>query len=127
MRGYTMKAKVLIKTLPGHARKMHNKLKPFILGVRKLQFDTYYSKDDSMIVWIVDGDVRHILAINRNIALYDTIVKGVFNNKTTKKMIYKLADSTDDADQVYKMLRDHTTVMLVKNNMDLDLSNFEKD
>ena len=113
----------MIKTPPGHAKSIQRKIKPFILGLRNVSCRTYYNTDDSTILWVLDAGPKHMLAINRNVALYGSLINSIFTNKKIKRMLFSKLSETDK--QTLKdMLTNQTTVECIKNNQKIDMTDF---
>lgn len=106
-----MEMKVLITTPKGAATKTEKRIRPHIIGNKKLKVDLWVSPEDDQIVWHMEGNVRDIMKANRNVAAFDNIVRMIFSNKTFKK----LAVEKKDLEEVENLLKNHTTVEVVKN------------
>lgn len=112
----------MIKTPPGHARKSQKLLKTMLLPkFKKIELRTYISKKDDTILWLINAPIKHIVAINRKVAMYDIVIQTIFNSRTAKKAIKKLADNPDDINIVKAMLEKHTTVEIIKEKIDMTI------
>lgn len=103
---------VKIKTPKGYAKKIEWKLRPFLIGIHQPK-EIKTNKDDSEIVWTIEAPVRRILKINRNVALFDSLMTNVMQNRKVKKRINKHLDK-DQQQELDEMLFKHTEVKIVK-------------
>lgn len=108
-----MRTKIYITTPIGEAKKTQNKIKPWIIGFKKVKVDYYINDEDSQMVWDIDGNVRDILKINKSVALFDNVLKGIFNNKMVKKTVNKYLKE-DDKVKLQEMLFNQTKVEIIK-------------
>ena len=102
--------KIEVRTPPGHASKTAKKIKPFIFGVHanRVKHTLETNDIDDLLTWIVDGDARRLKKIIRNVHLYTTMIKGVFNNKLLKKASNKMNQA--DQDTLHNMLANQTSI-----------------
>jgi len=107
-----MQTKVLINTPKGQAKLMEKRLRPYILGKNNPN-SIHVNDEDNQLVWEVEGSIKDILRINRNVTLFDNILKGAFNSKMVKKQVAKRLSLEDQA-QLNDMLFNHTTVEVIK-------------
>ena len=108
-----MRIRIEIKTPAGYAASTAKQLEPFILGSRKqLVNEVYSNKTDDRIIWVIDGEVRKILEIQRNVALFDKTISMILTNKAVQKMAHL---STESKKQLEDMLKNHTKVKIIKN------------
>lgn len=108
-----MNIQIRIKTPKGHATKIENKIRFFIIGNKAQRLQTQKNKDDSQIIWNIEGDPRKLNKITRNVALYDTIMSRMLDHKITKKAIKKQLDLKGQA-ELQDMLMNQTTVEVIK-------------
>jgi len=102
---------IKITTPEGQAQKMEKRLKPFILGVAKLRHIMYVSRDDSIIIWVIEAPIKRMLKIKRNVGKFDHMVQLMFKNKLVKKQIKKMTE--EQQDEIISMLKHHTSVDIV--------------
>ena len=107
-----MKVKVQIKTPKGQASKTEYQLRPFLIG-RKKKHTVFVNKEDDTIVWEIEGSVRDILKVNKNVACYDLIMKNALNSKVVRKALRQRL-STEAETELKSMLLDQTTVEIIK-------------
>ena len=109
-----MKVKILIRTPIGEASKAEKKIKPLILGIRrkKTKHVTKVSPENDMIIWDVEGDVKSILKIRRNVARFDITLKTIFENKKVGSALKKLSE--EDRKQLKEMFDNHTSVEVIQ-------------
>jgi len=107
-----MKVKIRIQTPKGHASKTEKRLRPFLLGKKKAHA-IYVNDDDTELYWEIEGTPRELLKIQTNVARFDTLVKMMMNTKSVRKAI-RAKLSTDDQEQLRKMLYDQTSVEVLK-------------
>lgn len=107
-----MQTKIIIRTPKGHAKKMEKRLRPYLLG-KNSPHSIFVNDDDNELVWEVEAEYKRILKINRNVSLFDSILKGAFNSKAVKKAVQKKLSLEDQA-QLNDMLFNHTTVEIIK-------------
>ncbi len=120
-----MKTKIIIKTPPKQAGKAQRNIKPFIIGMKKVKIVTYVNKEESEMVWDVKGSVKDILKINKNVALFDNLMKGAFNNKAVDKLRKKVL-SEDDNVTLTDMLLKQTKVEVIKEASAQEIVEFNK-
>jgi len=106
-----LKLKIIIKTPVGYAKSTQFKLKPFLLGRKGKLHKIMTNDDDSQILWIVEADYRQYSKIIRNVTMYKTMISGILNNKTVRK-IAKL--NKDQEAELNNMLTDQTEIDVIK-------------
>jgi hypothetical protein len=120
-----MEIKIEIKTPRGQAKATSKKLKPFILGFKKVKNTVWANKDDDRIFWVVDcKDSRSYMAIIRNLTIFDRLVTGILNNK----LVHGVARlKPDEMAELNEMLHNQTKIRVVKMNEDYDMSDLTQD
>jgi len=105
-----MKTKIKITTPKGQAKKTEKRLRVFLLGFKKPD-KTTTNKEDTQIVWEVEGTPRKILKVQKNVYRFDNIMKMMFNNKMVKKARQKLKPG--DEKSLKDMLMNQTKVEII--------------
>jgi len=114
-----MKIRIEIKTPDGLARGviegkgMRLKMLRRMLGINLKHDNIEINKENNLILWHVDSDIRTCMKINRNVFMYDRIVSGVFSNKMMKKAI-KRHMNKDQQKEIKNMLSEMTKITVVK-------------
>lgn len=104
-----MEIKILIKTPKGAATKTERKLRAFLVGKdNKYLKNTYINEDDNELVWEMEGPVRRMMKMNKTVARFDTLMKGVLKSKAFNLMVKK-----EQREELKDMLLNHTTVDVV--------------
>ena len=107
-----MEIRILITTAPGYAKSTEFQLQPFILGAsRKVKHTTYCNEEDNKIVWEVEGPIRRILKVNKNVGMFDVALKKILSSKTVHGAARL---SRDQRIELKEMLKNHTTVEVIK-------------
>jgi hypothetical protein len=104
-----MEIKIKIRTPQGHAVQIEKKLQPFVLGFLKRPDEIYVNKAEDELIWVVRGSVKQILKISKNVARYDSYVKGIMGHKLLKNMLDE--DSKKELDD---MLLNQTKIDIIK-------------
>jgi len=108
-----MKAKILITTAPGEARKNEWVLRKVLAGVRKFRsFEMFISKKDDMIIWEIEDEARRVMKIYKNTNKYDVLIKAAMQSWAVRKMANRL--SNEDRKVWEKMLTEDTKVEIIK-------------
>lgn len=102
----------MIRTPPGQATKVSKLLKHFIIGFTKAKCDTLVSPNDDMIIWVVDGNIKQTMNINRNVNMYAQVVKVACNTWVVKREIKKLSPA--DKEYFEDMIFNQTSVEIIK-------------
>ena len=71
------------------------------------------SPEDDEIIWDVEGSIKDCIRIQKNLSMFDNFVRGVLNNKILKKTMKKTL-SKEDANSLEDMLKNHTSVTIIK-------------
>jgi len=108
-----MKTKIKITTPKGQAKGTEKKIRKFIIGFKKVKVDTYTNDDDNELYWEVEGSVRDILKINRNVFYFTQMIQGVLDNKLMKRTMRKKL-SPEDEEQLKNMLLNQTSCEIIK-------------
>lgn len=108
-----MELKIQIKTPKGQAKKTQGKLKKFIVGKDKIH-NILVSPEDDMIIWVVNVGIRRAMKIQKNVMRYETMIKGMFNNKLMKKKLIPMLEP-GQAEELKAMLTEHTSIEVIKN------------
>jgi len=108
-----MELKIKINTAKGSAAKTSHMIKPFIIGKKKVKHEIYVNKKDNQIIWNVEGHIRDLMSIQRNVNLFDSLMAGILNNKMVKKA--GLRDlNPDQMKEFMDMIKNQTSVEVVK-------------
>ena len=107
-----MKTRIKIAVPHGQARGMEKKLRPYILG-KNNPHSVYINDSESELIWEVESDVKAILKINRNVALFDSIIQQAFSSKMVKRIVKKKL-SIEDQKELEDMLFNHTRVEVIQ-------------
>ena len=108
--------KIIIKTPKGFATENEQRLRKYIIGVRRARvkiINNYVNADDSEFIWEIEGPVKDILRINKNASRFDTVMRQVLDNKLMKKTIRKKLSAEDEA-QLKDLLADQTRIEIIK-------------
>jgi hypothetical protein len=111
-----MKIKIKVQTPNNTADKILPELKRLLLGVSQRQlssFEVYTNPEGSLILMDIEGHLKKILKIQRNLALYDTVMQ----NMMTNKKIHKLAgfkNTPEKQKEIDDLLLNHTHIEIVK-------------
>lgn len=108
-----MKIKIRIRTPKGQAAGTEGKIKPLIIGLKKVKVDTYVSPDDNEIIWDIEGSYRNVMKIQRNASMFDIFISRLLNTKMLKKTLRKQL-SKEDEEQLKDMLLNHTSCEIIK-------------
>lgn len=112
MQRQIMQVVIEIKTPKGSATKTEKRIRPFIMPLGS-KHKTWTSPEDDTIYWEVEDDLKKVMKIQRNIAMFDMVIKNIFQHKVMKQYgIPKL--SKEDQDELKKMLENHTSVTIIK-------------
>lgn len=80
--------------------------------MKKIDVKVYISKNDDQIVWEIEGHLKHILSINKNVSMFDSYVKMALNHAMTKKLINRCSE--EDQKQLKFMLDNQTEIEIIK-------------
>ena len=101
-----LKSQITIRTPKGCAKSTASKLERLIIGRNKIN-KVETTKEDDTIIWIVETDYNGTLKIQRNVMLFDKLIKMTLQNKYVAKLIKKQLSKEDQA-QLDDMLLHHT-------------------
>lgn len=105
---------IKVRTPKGMADRTNRQLKRFVVGRSKYIQKVLISPDDDEFTWIIECDLKSYIRISRNVAMFDTFVRGTFDHKLTKKAVKRYI-SKEQQEELMDMLQNHTTVELIKN------------
>lgn len=111
-----LRIRISIRTPKGYALSTAKRLRPYIIGARRIKNEVWANRADNHIIWVVDAEAKDYLAIVRNVSLYDTLVKGALSNKLLQRAA-KLSDA--DKKELDKMLHEDTRITIVKHYDDI--------
>lgn len=107
-----MELLIEIKTPKGQATKVAYKLTKALLP-RRLKYKTWTNKNDDTIYWEIEGQPKDCLKVNKNVATYDTIMRGALSSKMVQAQAKKSL-SIEDQEQLKDMLLNQTKVKVIK-------------
>lgn len=108
--------KVMIKTPKGTATVNEKRVRQFILGTRRSRIkiiNKYVDADDSTFIWEIEGPVKDILRIQKNVSRFDMVMRMVLDHKLMKKTLRKKLSEQGEA-ELKELLNDQTTVEIIK-------------
>jgi|TARA_Y100000310_G_C20499908_1_gene723441 hypothetical protein len=108
-----MKLKILIKTPKGHAKKTEKRIKPFLIGLRKVKLKSFSNAEDNSIIWEIEGSVRDCMKISNNAGRFEFFVKSLLENKMLKKTIRSKLKPEEEK-ELKDMLLKNTEVEVIK-------------
>lgn len=106
-----MEIKIRIRTPKGSARKAEKTIRPFIIGRRK--HDLYISPEENELVWVVNDTPRKCIQIQKNLGLFDQIIKNIFGNKQMQRIVGQQVSKEQQA-ELKEMLANHTEIEILK-------------
>jgi len=112
-----MITKIMINTPKGHAQDNEVRLRKLIIGVKRKRvtvINNYVNDDDSQFIWEIEGSVKDILRINKNVSRFDSVMRNVLDHKLMKRTIRKKLSDEGEA-ELKELLKDQTTVDIIKN------------
>jgi hypothetical protein len=116
MKYATHKAKAIIKTPIGQAKKAEPNLRRLIKGFHRYKsFETYVNDEDSMLIMEVEGSLKDIMHLNKKLAQFDYILKGIFNKKLVKNAIDRYMP--EQKEELESMLQGQTKLELIKEDV----------
>lgn len=107
-----MELKISIRTPQGCAKRTQRQLRPLLLG-RVIPGATYVNEDDDTLYWELEAPLRQAVKIQRNVAIFDKVISGVFQSKIMRKKVWPKLSDQDQA-QLKDMLLHHTQVSILK-------------
>lgn len=107
-----MKITVRIRTPKGLATSTDKKIRPVIVGFKRVAIEAEVSPEDDTVIWHIDGSVKDCLKIQRNVVRFDFFVRGALDSKMVKKAMKKHMRPDQEA-ELRDMLDNHTTVECV--------------
>lgn len=108
-----MEIKIEIKTPIGYAKSTEQKLRPWIVGTKTKPKEMYVNKKDDTLYWVVEAPVKTCLRIQKNVTLYESLVKGILDSRMVKKAIRDKFDKKKEK-ELRDMLFKHTTITIIK-------------
>lgn len=106
--------RIRVKTPQGKAKDIEKKwgvmLRTFILGKNVPKISTDIS--ESQMVWTLITNLSQAMKISKRLGMYESIIKGVFDNKLLKKGITKYFSKEQQA-EVQDMLLHHTKIEMI--------------
>ena len=108
-----MKVNILIRTPEGCASKTSSKIKLFLFGKKHAIKNVYINDKDSEMVWEIEGSIKTIMKIQKNVAKFDVFVSMLFKSKFVKKAIKKYMDDKQE-EELNDMLKNQTEVIIIK-------------
>jgi len=111
-----MKLKIKISTPKGQAKKAEKRIKKLVLGFRgknRVGFQSFSNKEDSLILWELEGQVRDLMKISKNAMRFNLYITSILNNKLVGRTLRKKL-SEDDQEELRRMLQEGTTVEVIK-------------
>lgn len=107
-----MEIKIRVRTPIGHARRLEKKLRIFLLGRNKPK-ELYTNEIDNEVIWVIEDNIRRCLKIQKNIAVYDTLMGGTLK-KIGKSKYIKKRMLPEQKDELEDMLLNHTKIEIIK-------------
>ena len=108
--------KIIINTPKGYATANEKRMRKFIIGVKRKRvqiINNYVNDDDSQFIWELEGPVKDILRIGKNVSKFDIVMRSVLDNKLMKRTMRKKLSAEDEL-QLQDLLADQTTVEIIK-------------
>lgn len=105
-----MEIKIQINTPKGYAKKIEHQLRPWLIGSNKPK-EMFVNKDDDTLYWVVETTIKRCLKIQRNVTMFETMMKGILNNPKVKKMAKLTEEQRKELDD---MIFNHTKITIVK-------------
>jgi len=107
----------MINTPKGYATENEIRLRKFIIGVKRKRvniINNYVNGDNSTFIWEIEGPIKDVLRINKNVSRFDNVMKTVLDHKLMKRSIRKKLSDVDEQ-ELKDLLSEHTTVEIIKN------------
>lgn len=122
-----MKIKIRIRTPKGEASKTEKRITPLIIGFNKkdLIIDSYTNADDNEIFWEVEGPIRRVMKISRNVNRFDFVIGRMLDSKAVKKTVRKHLEPGQE-EELEDMLRHHTSCEIIREATAEELADSQK-
>lgn len=105
--------RIIVTTPKGQAAKAEKRLRGWLLGFKRPD-QLGYSEEDDSFYWEVTATPRQAVKITRNIGMYDSFIKGVFESKAMRKYAASSV-SKEGLAELEHMLKEGTSIRIVKN------------
>ena len=102
-----------VKTPKGQATGTNKKIKNFIIGFNKVKVNTYVNEDDSEIIWEIEGGIKQIFNIQKNLSRFDAMINTIFTNKLMQKYMGSNIKK-EEIKELEEMLRNQTSLEIIK-------------
>lgn len=110
-----MKVTIEIRTPKGQAKGTVKKMKGIFMIASGAKCDTYISPENDMFYMRLEGTPKQILDVQKRVYMFDNLIKGVFNNRTIKLALKKMAGMTKEQEiELKKLLDNQTKVSIIK-------------
>ena len=109
-----MKTKIRIRTPKGQAKKANKKIRRVIVGFNKVKIDSYVNKEDSEMIWDIEGKPRAVMKIIRNAGLFHLFAGKIIDNKLVRRGAKAKGYTDDQIKEVKDMIENGTTIKVIK-------------
>src|SRR3989338_6820220 len=107
-----MKVKIRIKTPKGNALGIYSKIKVFLIPLG-MHPQVESNEENDTIILSIEGDPRKVQKIIKRVAMWDTLIRGVMENKGFRKMASRSLKE-GSIEELDDMLMEHTTLEVIK-------------
>ena len=118
-----MRVLVEIRTPAGEASQTSRKLNNMIIPSR-VKFKSWVSDADDIIYWEVEGSIRDVLKVNRNVAYFDNIMRGALRTSLVKGQMKKMSEADNIA--LEDMLLNQTKLTIIKQDQQNELDEYKE-
>lgn len=119
-----MEVKIKITTPKGMAKGFNNEkmdfwnfdkkfIKKLLLSTAKVK-EEYVNEDASQIFWVVEVSAKDFASLGKRVAMYDGLVRGVFQSKLVQSALKRMADKPEDVKEIERMLKRGTKIEIIK-------------
>lgn len=95
-----MRLMVRVKTPKGIAADTEKKLRPFIVGVKKINHEILINKNDDAFLWIIQSGHKDYMRIVRNVAKYDKLLHMILDRRDIRKLARLTKEQEKELDDV---------------------------
>lgn len=116
---------IKVKTPKGQAISTEAKLRKFIIGFNKVKHETWSNVEDNEFYWRIEGGIREVMTINKNLAIFDKTMKMIFQHKLMKKFM-NVNISKEELAELKEMLINQTEIEVVKESTLQEKNEYER-
>lgn len=114
-----MLLRIKVTTPPGKAKSADKMLRPFILGVKKIELIKHKVTND-FFIWEAEVEAKRYVKIIKNVSRYQSLVDMLLKDGKLLRKTLRVVATPETLEELYHLMREGTQVQVLRGETSTD-------